>query len=448
MLRAPSMFRPAPKFKYSSPIPPLMTDNTHTDARAGDRIRLRDRHGRTFEGILMPHHAFSGEGIVVVKMDSGYNIGVRPAPDSEIEILERGDTSSGIHSSKSHVATVGNKPSISIISTGGTIASFVDYKTGAVHPAMTADDFVRAVPELSAAFNVRTRVPFSILSEDMSPKHWLQLAEIVAEELNSGATGVIIPHGTDTMAYTAAALSFLLPELPGPVILVGSQRSSDRPSSDATMNLLAAARLTQTDLGEVVIAMHETISDTVVAVHRGTRARKMHTSRRDAFRSINSPILAEVEGDNINFLGDYRKRSNGPAIVSGPLDEDVRLVYSYPGLTPDVFARMVEGASGVVIAGTGLGHVSSALLGKLEEMREKGVPVVMTSQCINGSVNMNVYSTGRQIMKAGVIPAGDMLPEAAFIKLMWALGRTSDTAEIREIMLTPMAGETSDRRVE
>ncbi len=416
------------------------------EPQAGDRIRITDRHGRTFEGILMPHHAFSGEGIVVVKMDSGYNIGVRPAPDSEIEILVRGGNKTP--SSGTSSVSSGGLPVISIVSTGGTIASFVDYKTGAVHPAMTADDFVRAVPELSRSFDVRTRVPFSILSEDMTPKHWLQLAEIVAEELNGGATGVIIPHGTDTMAYTAAALSFLLPELPGPVILVGSQRSSDRPSSDATMNLLAAARLTQTDLGEVVIAMHETISDTVVAVHRGTRARKMHTSRRDAFRSINSPILAEVEGDDITFLGDYGKRSNGPAVVNGPLDEDVHLLYSYPGLSPDVFARAVEGAHGVVIAGTGLGHVSSKLLGKLEELRGKEIPVIMTSQCISGSVNMNVYSTGRNIMKAGVIPAGDMLPETALVKLMWALGQSSDYERIKEIMQTPVAGEISNRRVE
>ncbi len=424
-----------------------MTDNIRDEGpQAGDRIRLTDRHGRTFEGILMPHHAFSGDGVVVLKLDNGYNIGIRPAPGSEIEILERGGNK--LSSPATSSVPSDGLPTISIVSTGGTIASFVDYKTGAVHPAMTADDFVRAVPELSRSFNVRTKVPFSILSEDISPAHWIQLAEIVAGELNSGAEGVIIPHGTDTMAYTAAALSFLLPGLPGPVILVGSQRSSDRPSSDATMNLLAAARLTQTDLGEVVIAMHGTMSDTVVAVHRGTRARKMHTSRRDAFRSMNSSPIAEVEGDEIRFLGDYRKRSGDRAIVSGRLEENVRFFYAHPGLTPDIFAGMVEGANGVVIAGTGLGHVSSALLGKLEEMREKGVPVVMTSQCLNGTVNMNVYSTGRNLMKAGVIPAGDMLPEVALVKLMWALGRTSDINEIRKIMLDNLAGEISDRRLE
>ncbi len=426
-----------------------MTDKDYAEEpQAGDRIRITDRHGRTFEGILMPHHAFSGSGIVVVKMDSGYNIGVRPAPDSEIEILERGNAAPSSQTGDSDIVTDGNLPIISIVSTGGTIASFVDYKTGAVHPAMTADDFVRAVPELSARFNVRTRVPFSILSEDMTPARWIELAEIVAEELNAGASGVIIPHGTDTMGYTAAALSFLLPELPGPVILVGSQRSSDRPSSDATMNLLAAVRLTRTDLAEVVIAMHGTISDRIVAVHRGTKARKMHTSRRDAFKSINSPVIAEVEGKEVKFLSEYRKRANTPARVQGGLEENVRLIYSYPGLTADTFSKMVEGARGVVIAGTGLGHVSSSLIGELGKLRENGVPVVMTSQCINGTVNMNVYSTGRNIMKAGVIPAGDMLPETALVKLMWVLSQTSDMSEAREMMLTPVAGELSGRRVE
>jgi len=422
-----------------------MTEN-HEEPRAGDRIRVTDRHGRTFEGILMPHHAFSGDGIVVVKMDNGYNIGVRPA--SEIEILERAEEPLSSHTGPTADISGDDLPVISIVSTGGTIASFVDYKTGAVHPAMTADDFLTAVPELSKRFNVRTRVPFSILSEDMTPKHWIELAEMVAEELNTGASGVIIPHGTDTMGYTAAALSFLLPELPGPVVLVGSQRSSDRPSSDATMNLLAAARLTQENIADVVIAMHETSSDTVVAVHRGTRARKMHTSRRDAFKSINSPVLAEIEGDNVKFLADYRKRKDVRAEVKGGLNENVRLIYSYPGLTPDTFSKMVEGAKGLVIAGTGLGHVSSALVGKLEELRDEGVPVVMTSQCLNGTVNMNVYSTGRNIMNAGVIPAGDMLPETALVKLMWVLSQTSDMMEIKEMMLTPVAGELSDRRVE
>lgn len=397
---------------------------------------------------MMPHHAFSGDGIVVVKMDSGYNIGVRPAPNSEIEILERGNAALSSKTGDSDTVTDGNLPVISIVSTGGTIASFVDYKTGAVHPAMTADDFVRAVPELSSSFYVRTRVPFSILSEDMAPERWVELAEIVSEELNTGASGVIIPHGTDTMAYTAAALSFLLPELPGPVILVGSQRSSDRPSSDATMNLLAAARLTQTDLAEVVIAMHGTMSDNIVAVHRGTRARKMHTSRRDAFKSINSPVIAEIEGDDVKFLNNYRKRRDVRAVVSGGLEENVRLIYSYPGLTADIFSKMVEGAHGVVIAGTGLGHVSSALLGELEGLRDKGIPVVMTSQCINGTVNMNVYSTGRNIMKAGVIPAGDLLPEVALVKLMWVLGQTSDIGGVREIIQTPVSFEISERRVE
>jgi len=420
-----------------------MTENAVPES--GDRIRITDRHGRTFEGIMMPHHAFSREEIVVLKMDNGYNIGVVP---ESVELLSRAEEMTKRSDVPLNPGPDRDSPTVSIISTGGTIASFVDYKTGAVHPAMTAEDIVRAVPELASRFNLRTQAPFSILSENMSPEYWVRLAEIIASELNDGASGVIVPHGTDTMAYTAAALSFLLPELSGPVVLVGSQRSSDRPSSDAVMNLLAAARVTQTDLGEVVICMHKTSSDTVVAVHRGTRARKMHTSRRDAFKSINSPLIAEVEGETVRFLSDYRKRIDGHIEINGPLEQNVRLIYSYPGLTADVFSAMLGDAKGVVIAGTGLGHVSSVLLDELRRLRDEGVAVVMTSQCLNGCVNMNVYSTGRQILKAGVIPAGDMLPETAYVKLMWALGRTSDIQEVEGIMRTSVAGEISNRRVE
>ncbi|MBA4323461.1 MAG: Glu-tRNA(Gln) amidotransferase GatDE subunit D, partial [Odoribacter sp.] len=301
------------------------------------------------------------------------------------------------------------KPVISLISTGGTIASYVDYRTGAVHPALTAEDLTFSVPELTENYNVKAKVLFSILSEDMKVEYWKKLAKEVASELNSGADAVIIPHGTDTMGYTSAALSFMLKNLTGAVILVGSQRSSDRPSSDASMNLLSAAKLAETDFGEVAVVMHGESSDTYSLIHRGTRVRKMHSSKRDAFKSINEKPIGRID-ENVTFFQDYRRRNEGKTIVNDKIEEKVSLVYFYPGLTPDFFDYTVKNSKGIVIAGSGLGHVSSDLI---EIIRKAKIPIVMTSQCLNGRVNMNVYSTGRDLLNANVIPGEDMLPETA-----------------------------------
>ena len=405
------------------------------DVNAGDRIRVTTADETTFEGILMPRHAFSGEDILTVKLDNGYNLGLA-AKDATVEL---------VHAGKPRVPKLESPeprddlPTIAVLGTGGTIASFVDYRTGGVHPATKPEELAAAAPELFDVCNVRAEVVLEMFSEDMQPEHWTQIAERAAWHLNNGCRGVVIGHGTDTLHHTSAALSFCLQDLPGPVVLVGSQRSSDRPSSDAGLNLAAAARVAATaDLGEVVVCMHDTSDDHRIAIHRGTRVRKMHTSRRDAFQSINVQPLGHVTGRDVVLHGG-RPAGKGPARVDGSWDEEVSMILSYPGLWPEHIEDVVRKAT--VIVGTGLGHIARRCLPGIEKVIARGAHVVMASQCIHGRVNMNVYSTGRDLLQMGVLPADDMLPEVAYIKMMWILGQTDDPDDVRRLFETDLVGE-------
>lgn len=412
-------------------------------AAVGDTISVQ-RGDERHTGVLMPRHEFSDEAIVTLKLPSGYNIGIRVTKGCTVSLVSKKEV-------KDHVRKAmprgDGKKDVAVISTGGTIASYVDYRTGAVHPAKSAEELIFSVPELMDLCNVRAKVLYSILSENMTVAHWQGLARAVAEELNSGATGVIVPHGTDTMGFTSAALSFMLKNLTGPVVCVGSQRSSDRPSSDATTNLLAATRLcVGSDLGEVVVVMHGEPSDTYCSVHRGTKARKMHSSRRDAFASMNIHPIGRVEGPSVKLNGHYVKRSAGPVEVRDKIEGRASLQYFYPGFEEDHFDMIASHVKGVVVAGTGLGHVSEPIINSIRKAVKNGVHVVVTTQCLQGSVNLNVYSTGRDMVAAGALPVGDMLPETAYVKLMWAMGQTDDYAEVNKIMLTNIAGELTKGR--
>ncbi|MFP4545309.1 MAG: Glu-tRNA(Gln) amidotransferase subunit GatD, partial [Methanomassiliicoccales archaeon] len=388
---------------------------------------------------------FSHPDVIVIKLRSGYNIGIRRGNIEEIRVVEKAGERE-VSPGRSGESKADKE--VAIIGTGGTIASYVDYRTGGVHPALSADDLVSAVPEIADICRVRAQVLFSIFSENMDVECWQRLAGAVADRLNEGAEGVIIPHGTDTMGYTSAALAFMLEDLPRPVLLVGAQRSSDRPSSDSYTNLLSAARFcVESDVAEVGVLMHEGPSDTTALVHRGTRVRKLHTSRRDAFRSVNARPIARVEFEGgMEILSDHREKSDSKVRVRDSMEGDVALLHFFPGMSADHFREVVLSHSGVVIAGSGLGHVSSPMVTVLEEAVGQGIPVVMTSQCLYGRVNLNVYDTGRDLLKAGIIPAEDMLPETAYVKLMWALGQDPDMEEVRRIMLTDMRGELSRRR--
>jgi len=381
------------------------------------------------------------DGKAVIKLDNGYNIGIDA---SFCRVSE--------HATPRVQRTVEFPqdpclPVLSIVSTGGTIASRIDYRTGAVTSQFDANDILTAIPGLGAIARYRTRQLYQILSENMTPLIWRELARAIHEEVRNGAEGVIVTHGTDTMSYTAAALSFMV-QSPVPIVLVGSQRSADRPSSDNVMNAVCSAAAATGDLGEVAVVMHATMSDDCCAVHRATRVRKMHTSRRDAFQSIGIPPIGHVEYPSLKMsLGRTAvRRGTHDLVLADRLEEDCRLIYFVPGM-PASILEPYQGCSGLVLAGTGLGHVSADWIEGLGDMVEEGTVVVMTSQCLHGRVCDRVYDTGRDLLKAGVIEGSDMLPEVALVKLMWLIGENNDREVISSLVKQNLRGECMRRSV-
>ncbi|QGN06769.1 Glu-tRNA(Gln) amidotransferase GatDE subunit D [Halorhabdus sp. CBA1104] len=405
----------------------------------GDRVQV-DRDDQTFEGVLLPS---SNDQRLVVKLESGYNVGLdREAAEATVLEADVYDIESGDASDQSTVEFDDDLPTISLISTGGTIASTVDYRTGAVTAQFDAEDVLRAVPELAGLANYRGRVVANILSENMTPDVWQDLAEAIHDEIEAGADGVVVMHGTDTMQFTASAISFML-ETPVPIVFTGSQRSADRPSSDNVMNAVAAVAAAKSDAAEVMICMHAAESDDVCALHRGTRARKNHTSRRDAFETIGREPLGTVEYEtrDVTFRRDYAERGETELAFQADLETDVDLVKFAPGAGPSMLDP-VAGSAGLVIEGTGLGHVNTDWIDRIEALVEDGTTVVMTSQCLDGRICDRVYDTGRDLLDAGVIEGEDMLPGTAMVKLMWVLANRDDPAEA---MQEPLAGEITDR---
>ncbi|AKH98382.1 Glu-tRNA(Gln) amidotransferase subunit GatD [Halanaeroarchaeum sulfurireducens] len=405
----------------------------------GDRIRVDDG-GQTHEGIVLPSSSATS---LVVKLDSGYNVGI-DREDASVEVLESDvyDVEATETATTSTVEFDDDLPTVALISTGGTIASTVDYRTGAVTAQFDAEDVLRAVPDLAGRANYRGRVVANILSENMDPSVWQDLAAVVHEEIENGADGVVIMHGTDTMQYTASALSFML-DTPVPVVFTGSQRSADRPSSDNVMNAVCAVETAKSHAAEVMVAMHATPSDDRVALHRATRVRKNHTSRRDAFETVGAKPLGEVdyETGEISFSREYRERGAVDLDVAPDLATDVELVTFTPAMDLSILEEMA-GKSGLVVEGTGLGHVNTDAIDVIESLVDDGTHVVMTSQCLEGRVCDRVYDTGRDLLDAGVIEGEDMLPGTALVKLMWAVANVEN---VSEAMGRPLAGEIQER---
>ncbi|RLF04362.1 MAG: Glu-tRNA(Gln) amidotransferase GatDE subunit D, partial [Thermoprotei archaeon] len=309
-----------------------------------------------------------------------------------------------------------------------------------------------SIPELGDIAIISTRTLFNIFSEDMKPEYWCAIAKAVAEEIiKDEVQGVVVAHGTDTMGYTAAALSFALQQTPVPVVLVGAQRSSDRPSSDAALNMLGATLVAaRAPFAEIVVVMHEGISDDNLVAIRGTKVRKCHTSRRDAFKAINdTPIARIIKGREIIVLAkDLRLRNEDRKSlkVYPNFDSRVALIKVYPGIPPEAVEWPLHaGFKGVIIEGTGLGHTPSYIFPSIRKLIDNGIIVAMTSQCLWGRVNMNVYRTGVELLRMGVIPCEDMLPETALVKLMWCLANAKDEDEVKSLMLTNIAGEIRPR---
>ena len=434
---------------YSEKIRSLLEEK---GVSKGDRVRVEDGDS-TYEGILMPRSKAGNNDCIVIKLDNGYNIGIE-SESVDIKKIEEGKSEK-----KEEKSEPVEDADIAILHTGGTIASKVSYSEGGVVSKFSPQEIMDMYPELDDIASIRSKLISQMLSEDMEFAHYKRIAEEVQEQIEDGVEGVIISHGTDTMHYTSAALSFVLKNVPVPVILVGSQRSSDRPSSDAAMNLISAARfIKETEFGGVGICMHGSSSDNYCYIHQGTRARKMHTSRRDTFQTIGTSPVAKVNypDGEIEFLQEVKKNS-GEFEVSKDFENKVALVKMHPGMDPEIieFYRDKE-YKGIIIEGTGLGHapVNPTELGEkkheklLESLKrfieEEGI-VAMTTQCLNGRVNMNVYETGRKLERIGVISGENMLSETAFVKLAWCLGNTDSREEAIEVFKENQAGEILER---
>ncbi|MCZ7381903.1 MAG: Glu-tRNA(Gln) amidotransferase subunit GatD [Candidatus Methanoperedens sp.] len=402
-----------------------------------DKVRVESK-GVRYEGVMMPSQTES----IVLKLKNGYNIGLE-RESASITLLEKKEEKKPHSEPVSAAKKKGKLPNISILSTGGTIASKIDYRTGAVTSQFSADDILRAIPELEEIANYNCRMIYSILSENMRPSYWVELARAVYEEIKNGAEGIIITHGTDTMMYTAAALSFMI-ETPVPIVLVGSQRSADRPSSDNAMNAICAAAVATSDIAEVCVVMHGSTSDDFCYIHRGTKVRKMHTSRRDAFQSINARPIGRVEypSGEIKTLTSHVKRGEKKLAIHDKLESKCALLKYVTGASNEsLLFHSGSGYKGIVVEGTGLGHVSTEWVPVIKSTVDAGIPVVVTSQCISGRVCDRVYDTGRDMLKAGATEGEDMLSEVALVKLMWVLGQTQDIENVKKLMRTNIAGE-------
>jgi glutamyl-tRNA(Gln) amidotransferase subunit D len=412
-------------------------------------VRVRTDGGE-FEGLVLPRSETSDALHMVLKLPTGYNVGLRHDHVRDIQVIGYREAHYKVPEQEFPVDP--GKPAVKLFGTGGTIASRLDYRTGAVIPAFTPGELYGSVPELADVCNLQTEKIFGVFSENMGPEQYLVLAENVGEAIRDGFAGVVIGHGTDTMHHTAAALSYMVQDSPVPVVMVGSQRSSDRPSSDAARNLIAAtAAAAHGNIAEVLVCMFGPTSDRYNLLHRGTRVRKMHSSYRSTFRTLGDiPVaMVDVDGEKITPLkNDIRPRRDDRDVKIYPrFDDRVSLQYYYPGMKPDVLESLVDrGYRGIVIAGTGLGHVNRLVYPALERAREEGVQVYMTLQTLWGFVQMHVYETGREILQLGVVPLANMLPEAAYIKLGWALGMHPDDPDaVRDLMTTAIADEMTTR---
>ena len=401
----------------------------------------------SFEGTVLPRAENDDDFHIVMKIITGYNVGVDV--NTITTMKETGYKKANYKIPEKEFPYTEGLPKVKLFGTGGTIASRLDYRTGAVIPAFSPGELYGAVPELADICNLETEKVFAVFSENMGPKQYIALAKAIGREIERGVDGIVIGHGTDTLHHTGAALTFMVQNSPVPIVLVGSQRSSDRPSSDAALNLMHAMFTAgHSDIAEVMVCMFGPTSDDYGLLHKGTRVRKMHSSYRSTFRTIGDTPLARVNRESIMPIKkEYNHRRKDKNVTILPyFSEKVTMLYYYPAMQPDVLDAMVDaGYKGIVFVGTGLGHVNKELYPAIERAHKKGVHMYMTLQTLWGYVHMFVYDTGRDMMARGIIPAGNMLPETAFVKLGWALGQTDDQEEVKKLMLTPINDEITPR---
>jgi glutamyl-tRNA(Gln) amidotransferase subunit D len=423
-------------------------------AKPGDRVKVVTQE-EGIEGVLMPDE----KEFVMLKLDTGYNMGIDKKRVKEI-ILIKEHKGKELETPKAEQKK--GLPTIAILHTGGTIASKVDYETGGVISKFKPEEMLEMFPELKEIANIKSRLIRQMFSEDMRFAHYNILAKEIEKEIKEGVDGIIVTHGTDTLHYTGAALSFMLQNLGVPVILVGAQRSSDRGSTDAALNLIAAAFFitASKDFAEVALCMHENISDEWCDILPGTKSRKMHSSRRDAFQAINVTPWARVnvKEKKVDLLRTgYRKRAKttvGVRLFKENLK--IGLLKVHPNFTAQEI-EFYKGFDGLIVEGLGIaGNVPineideatkehTKIANAIKSLTQAGTIVAATTQTISGGINMNVYSTGRKMQELGMIGnLTDMTPETAFIKLAWLL--SNETKEkAKEMYSKNICGEISAR---
>ncbi len=441
------------------PAPPVRSDDMYKGYRGPGRAVLErfgvgvwsevelDSTRGSFRGLILPRSETADDQHIVLKLASGYNIGI--AADTIRALRETGRREAQYRIPEKEFPFDPKKPNVMLFGTGGTIASRLDYRTGAVIPAFSPGELYGSVPELADYCNLRTEKLFAVFSENMGPAQYIRLAERIGEEIRRGTDGIVIGHGTDTMHHTAAILTFMVQNPPVPIVMVGSQRSSDRPSSDAAINLQCAVKAAaEGDIAEVLVCMFGPTSDEYNLLHRGTRVRKMHSSYRSTFRTLSDiPVAMISPRELIPLRQDYRRRrADRDVLINTAFEEKVTILYYYPNMQPDIVDAIVEkGYRGIVIAGTGLGHINKPLYPAIRRAIDAGVHIYMTVQTLWGYCGMYVYDTGRDLMTLGIVPASNMLPEVAYMKLCWVLGQTDDRAEVQRLMLTPVSDEITER---
>ncbi|MDE1761855.1 MAG: Glu-tRNA(Gln) amidotransferase subunit GatD [Candidatus Micrarchaeota archaeon] len=435
---------------YSKEVEALLKEG---GASVGDTIKLVQGED-TFRGVVMPRPEVGDSSILIIKQENGYNVGIKVAKGAKAEKVNV-ETKSFTFP-KAQIKSNPSLPTVAIVYTGGTIGSKVDYTSGGVYTFTKPEELLADVPELNGIANLKIYNPFSILSEDMTYKEWQVIAEQVARAFNEGARGVVITHGTDTMHYSSAVLSFMLEGLNGPVVYTGAQRSSDRGSSDAFINLIAAVRIAaSSNIAEVGICMHGSSSDDFCDFNRGTKVRKLHTSRRDAFKPVNNLPIARVStAGSIEYLSEYREISKEKGKVSAKtgFEPKVALIKVHPNSDPSILDYYVsKGCKGIILEGTGLGHVPTtpgikelSWIPHIKEASKKGVVIGMTSQTIFGRVSDKVYRNLREVAAAGAIHCEDMMPETAYVKLGWLLANHS-TDDSRRLLKSNLVGEITER---
>lgn len=430
------------------------------NVKLGDSVMIETNNARHM-GILIPRYEYADVNHLVLKLKNGYNIGINLEKIKSIKKTpEKLDPAKSVtHNNLIESANAGDYhdnqlSNLSLLSTGGTISSKIDYRTGGVMPALTAKELNDSIPDLKKIANIDPEVVLSEYSENIKPEHWKLMAKKIADNVLSGKyDGIILSHGTDTMHYTSAALSFALENLPIPVVLVGAQRSSDRPSSDASTNLIGACTFaTRSKFSGVFVAMHHAISDDVIACHIGTRVRKNHTSRRDAFHSIDISPFSLIKNGQIEICEQYadlkfheRSKNLENLVVRSNFDDKVMLLKFFPGFDCKIIDYCVEnGNRAIIFEGTGLGHINKECFHQIKNAVKKGILVFMTSQCIWGKTSLTVYDTGRDLLEIGVIPLSNTTSETALVKAMWCLGNFEDK-DVIKIMTTNIANEFTNR---